>query len=430
VILSRLRALEVFGIKLGLENISRLCEALHHPERAFQTLHVAGTNGKGSVTAMAHAALVAAGLRAARYTSPHLVDLNERFVIGSEPVDQASLESVATDVLTCADTLVASGTLAGPPTFFEATTAIAFELFRRAHVAVAVIEVGLGGRFDATNVIDPVATAITSIGLDHQEQLGSSLESIAFEKAGIIKRETPVVTGRLPAGARAVIEQVANDRGAPLLHAFDAVTMTVTMHGGRATVDVATPQYDYGPVALALRGAHQVDNAVVAIRLLEVARERGVAVLPGAVARGLGEAAWPARLELVTLPEGRVLLDAAHNPDGAAALARYLERWHPERPPLVFGAMRDKDVDSMLQVLLPAVGDVITTTPPSGRAADARGLAARVREHARDRRVEVVDNPLTAVERGLELAPTICVAGSIYLAGAVRDALRARAILS
>ena len=185
--LDRLFALETFGIKLGLENISRLCAALDHPERSFTSLHIAGTNGKGSVTAMAHAALVAAGIRAARYVSPHLVDLAERFVIGNEPVVPPELESAADDVLDCADRFVRPGELPVHPTFFEATTAIAFELFRRARVEVAVIEVGLGGRFDSTNVVPASAGAITTIGFDHQELLGDTLEAIAFEKAGIIK---------------------------------------------------------------------------------------------------------------------------------------------------------------------------------------------------------------------------------------------------
>src|SRR5688500_15786900 len=164
--LDRLFALETFGIKLGLDNISKLCAALGHPERTFASLHVAGTNGKGSVTAMAHAALVASGVRAARFISPHLVDLSERFVIGESPVTRYALQEAADDDLDCAEKLIANGTLAVHPTFFEATTAIAFELFRRQQVEVAVIEVGLGGRYDSTNVITPLAGAITSIGLE------------------------------------------------------------------------------------------------------------------------------------------------------------------------------------------------------------------------------------------------------------------------
>ncbi|MGH9347178.1 MAG: bifunctional folylpolyglutamate synthase/dihydrofolate synthase, partial [Vicinamibacterales bacterium] len=206
--LDRLFALETFGIKLGLANIAALCEALGHPERAFSSLHVAGTNGKGSVTAMAHAALCAAGVRAARYTSPHLVDLNERFVIGSQPVSDGDLQSAAAHVLERADALRAAGALTAPPTFFEATTAIAFELFRRAGVEVAVLEVGLGGRLDATNVVTPLAAAITSVGLDHQAHLGETLAEIAREKAGIIKPGVPVVVGALPPEAWGVVREV------------------------------------------------------------------------------------------------------------------------------------------------------------------------------------------------------------------------------
>src|SRR5262245_56107134 len=162
-------------MKLGLENISRLCEALGHPETGFDSIHIAGTNGKGSVTAMVHAALVSGGVRAARYISPHLVELNERFVIGNDAVETTALEAIAAQVVPMAERLKA--------TFFEATTAIAFELFRRAQVEVAVVEVGLGGRFDATNILSPAVGAITSIGLDHQQHLGDTLAAIAFEKA-------------------------------------------------------------------------------------------------------------------------------------------------------------------------------------------------------------------------------------------------------
>jgi dihydrofolate synthase / folylpolyglutamate synthase len=207
-VLDRLFALETLGIKLGLENISRLCAALGHPERSFTSLHIAGTNGKGSVTAMVHAALVAAGIRAARFVSPHLTDLTERFVIGSTPVAREELARVAHQVLDLAEQLRSAGELPVHPTFFEATTAIGFELFRRAAVDVGVIEVGLGGRFDSTNVVPAVAGAITSIGLDHQDLLGDTLESIAFEKAGIIKPGMTVVTGDLPDVARKGIADV------------------------------------------------------------------------------------------------------------------------------------------------------------------------------------------------------------------------------
>ncbi len=435
----RLLALENFGIKLGLENISRLCTALGNPERAFASLHVAGTNGKGSVTSMVHAALRAAGVQAARYTSPHLSSLTERFVVGDAPVDPDALDAVTTTVLDCSDRLQASGVLPVPPTFFEATTAIGFELFRQAGVKVAVIEVGLGGRFDATNVITPMAGAITTIGLDHQQHLGDTRADIAFEKAGIIKPGMPVVAGDLPDDALAVVRRVAAERGATLIEAAAGAHVTSALVDGRAMITVETPVATYGPVLLALRGEHQVGNALVAIRLPEAAAGRppaergdgrGVLDVPrAAVERGLAAADWPARLELLPLTGGRkVLLDAAHNADGAEALAGYLARWYPQRLPLVIGVMRDKDVDAILATLLPCVSSVIVTMAPTWRALPADELAVRVRRLG-TAHVEVEPDPERAVVRALELDDTICVAGSIFLAGAVRDGLRQRAIL-
>jgi dihydrofolate synthase/folylpolyglutamate synthase len=428
--LDRLHALETFGIKLGLANITALCEALGHPERAFASLHIAGTNGKGSVTAMAHAALVAAGIRAARFTSPHLVRLNERFVIGAEPVSDPDLEAAAAHVLDAADCLVATGALPAPPTFFEATTAMAFELFARTGVQVAVLEVGLGGRFDATNVVTPVAGAITSIGFDHQEQLGTTLESIAFEKAGIVKPGMTVVVAELPSEAEAVVRRAAAERGARIVGARDGVELTTRMDEGRATLELRTPAHDYGALSLSLRGEHQVENALVTVRLLEAARDSGVSIGFDAIAQGVSQAVWPARLERIDLEDGRsVLIDAAHNPDGAAALARYLARWHPERPPLVFAAMRDKDIDGVLRALLPVTRAVVVTAPSIARAEAPAVLAERIRALDPLRDVSVEADPAEAVARALTGTRLACVAGSIFLAGAVREALRGRAIL-
>ena len=434
--LDRLFALETFGIKLGLENISRLCSALGHPERRFVTLHVAGTNGKGSVAAMTHASLVAAGRRAARYTSPHLTDITERFVIGDAPVTAATLDAVASRVLDCAEAMQARGELRVPPTFFEATTATAFELFREAGVEVAVIEVGLGGRFDATNVISPAAGAITTIGFDHQQYLGHSLAEIAFEKAGIIKPGMTVVTGTLPEEARTVIQRVADERGARLFDAFEGTTSTIEMRDGVARLSVTTPRRAYGPVALGLRGQHQVSNAMVAIRLLEEAAAHGIDVPADAIAQGLARPQWPARLELFTLDNGRrVLLDAAHNLDGAAALAEYLRQWHRERPALVLGVMRDKDVDAMLALLIPEVSSIVATAAPTPRAMPPDDLARRAVDVAADlapaRRLPIttVADPAEAVQVALERSRDVCIAGSIFLAGAVRADLQRRAIL-
>jgi dihydrofolate synthase/folylpolyglutamate synthase len=434
-LLDRLASLETFGIKLGLENIGRLCDALGHPERSFTTLHVAGTNGKGSVTAMTHAALRAAGLRTARYTSPHLADITERFVIDDAAVDPAILNIVATEVLDLADHLVANGSLRALPTFFEATTAIAFELFRRAGTEIAVIEVGLGGRFDATNVITPVAGAITTIGFDHQQHLGNTLAEIAFEKAGIIKPGMAVVAGALPESALEVVRRVARERGAGLLETAQDTETAVELHDGTARITMHTPRGQHGPLTLALRGEHQVGNAVVATRLLEEAAARGVPVTAAHIATGLTAAEWPARLEFIALDDRRrVLLDSAHNAEGAAALAAYLRRWHPERLPFVVGIMRDKDVYEILAPLLPLMSRVTATAASTPRALPADELAARVRAAAErlgltSLAIDIGEDPLQSVDRALESAGTVCVAGSIFLVGPLRERLLARAIL-
>jgi dihydrofolate synthase / folylpolyglutamate synthase len=383
---------------------------------------------------MVHAALVAAGVRTARYTSPHLADLAERFVIGDAQVDSQTLHAVADDVLALADRLRAQGVLTVPPTFFEVTTAMAFEMFRRAQVEVAVIEVGLGGRFDATNVITPVAAAITTIGMDHQQHLGSTLAAIAMEKAGIIKPGMTVIAGDLPPEALAVVQQIADERQARLIEAARDVKIDVAMEQGRARMTMRTSDAVYGPLLLALRGAHQVANAMVAVRLLEAARAGGVTLTRAAIGRGLENAEWPARLELLTLEQGReVVLDAAHNADGAQALAAYLKQWHPERPLLVISVMRDKDIDEILDALLPVTSDVIVTQAPSPRAAAVTELSQRVARigaaagHVRS--ITSIADPAAAVEAALAQANSVCVAGSIFLAGAVRDGLKRRAIL-
>ena len=424
----RLFALETFGIKLGLETMAALCEALGHPERQFVGLHIAGTNGKGSVAAMIHAALVAAGIKSARYTSPHLSELNERFVIGPAPVESEELEAVVGDVFDCVDRLHAGGTLSVDPTFFEVTTVVAFELFRRAGVDVAVIEVGLGGRLDATNVLPAPIGAITSIGFDHQQHLGTTIESIAIEKAGIIKPDTVIVTGKLPEAASTTITRIARERGATRIDATRSHVDT-SFADGRAVVVIDTAFDRYGPMTLGLRGHHQVDNALVAVAVLESARGVGLFVPGDAIERGLSTAEWPARLEVIPVGQKQVILDAAHNVDGARALADHLERWYPSRPPLVVGVMRDKDADGILSALLPVTSTVLATTARSSRAFSPDELARRVLEIDPARHVRTNADPLSAIDEALREADVVCVTGSLILAGSVRQGLKARAIL-
>ena len=414
----QLLAREFFGIKLGLDNMRTLAAALGHPERAYATTIIAGTNGKGSVTAMVENALRAAGHRTAHYTSPHLVRLEERFAIGGEPVASDRLEETVAHVLAVEATCRAAGTLAHPATFFELATAAAFELFRRANVEIAVIEVGLGGRFDATNIVTPMAAAITSIDFDHTRHLGRTIPEIAFEKAGVIKPEIPVVTGDLTADAEAIVQHVCAEQHARLVPAHEGVETPGEVIDGRARLTIETATRAYGPLTLALAGRHQIGNAVVAVRLLEELDALGLHVPAEAVVRGLETVRWRARLEHVRLADGRtLLLDAAHNPAGAAALASYLREVWPEGVVMVFGAMADKDIDGMLAALAPAAREIIVTQVEGERAATLDMLETAAR--ARFTSVRAIPDPRHAIDTALAAGPVVCVAGSIFLLGGI-----------
>jgi dihydrofolate synthase/folylpolyglutamate synthase len=419
-------SLERLGMKFGLANVTRLCEALGHPERRFRSVIVAGTNGKGSVTAMLDAGLRAAGHHAARYTSPHLVRLEERFAIDGRDVETPRLRDAAARVQAAAVRLVANGALETLPTFFECTTAVAFELFADAQVDLAVLEVGLGGRLDATNVVMPIAAAIVSIDFDHQAQLGDTLASIASEKAGVVKPGIPVVCGAMPAEALAPIEAACAERGATLIRVDRDVHATARVGRDGTRIDIATPRHAFADVPLALEGAHQAANAAVALRLLEALDDIGVTIGEDALRAALTDAAWPARLEHFSYGGCHVTLDAAHNPAGARALARYLGAVSADRVTLVFGAMADKDAGAMLRLLAPYVAEVIGTTAPSPRALDAASLARIAASAGLDAIVEA--DPFEALERACRRGRHVVVAGSIFLVGPVRDRM-ARGIL-
>jgi dihydrofolate synthase/folylpolyglutamate synthase len=415
--LEYLLSLEKFGIKFGLANIETLAAALGQPQTQFKSILVAGTNGKGSVTAIIDCALRAAGLRVGRYTSPHLVRLEERFAVDGLPVDTATLVDLAEAMRKLIDGLIADGSLASPPTFFEVTTAIAFEIFRRARVDVAVLEVGLGGRLDSTNIVQPVAAAITSIDFDHEQYLGNTLAAIAAEKAGVIRRDISVVVGPLAPEAREVIVSMCDLSGAKFVEADAGTRVESRIEDGRTSIRVTTPQREYGWVPLGLRGDHQVANALVAVRLLEELGPR-VAVPAAAITAGLRDVRWPGRLQMIEVPGGRrVLLDAAHNPAGAWALAGYLKREFPEPLPIVFGALRDKDVSLMLKALLPAASRIIMTEPSTPRAYTGAELTAIARKLSPAAKIEVEPQPARALERAWTYCPVVCAAGSIFLVG-------------
>jgi dihydrofolate synthase / folylpolyglutamate synthase len=415
--LQYLLSLEKFGIKFGLANIATLTAALGDPQTHYKSILIAGTNGKGSVTAMTDGALRAAGLKVGRYTSPHLVRLEERFAVDGSPIDAAVLVELVEEMRRLIDDLLAKGSLESPPTFFEVTTAIAFEIFRRARVDVAVLEVGLGGRLDSTNIVQPIAAAITSIDFDHEQYLGNTLAAIAAEKAGVIRRGIPVVVGPVPAEARDVVVSMCELSGAEFVEADAGVRIESTSQNGRTSIRLTTPRREYGWVPLGLRGDHQVPNAVVAVRLLEEL-ERPLPLTPAAITAGIRDVRWPGRLQMLEVPGGRrVLLDAAHNPAGAWALARYLTREFPEPLPIVFGALRDKDVSLMLRALLPAASTIVMTQPDTPRAHRVEELEAIAHRLSPATRIDVEPDPARALERAWTYCPVVCAAGSIFLVG-------------
>jgi dihydrofolate synthase/folylpolyglutamate synthase len=396
-----------------------LVRELGHPERSFKSVLIAGTNGKGSVSAYLDAALRAAALNVGRYTSPHLIDIRERITVSGRNISNRDFERLVLQVRQCADRLLRNGVIGAHPNHFEILTAVAFLHFQGSGIDIAVLEVGLGGRLDATNVASPEVSAIVSIDFDHEEYLGRTLSAIASEKAGVTRKGRVTVLGPMDEEALRTIVSKARKVGAKVVHAKAGVTVKAKPRG----LEVKTPIATYRGLK-PLPGDHQRTNLVVAIRTLEGLRSAGVPVdLPEAVAAMSG-AFWPGRLERF---EGRspVLLDGAHNPAGARALARYLKSAIGPHI-LVFGAMRDKHVDEMAELLFPLARLVIATRVRMTRAsstAQLKAIGLRLR-------VDVVERPSIgpALAHAVQQArpgETIVVAGSLYLVGAARKRLLA-----
>ena len=399
------------GMDFKLDRVTRVLDELERPQDRFPVVHVAGTNGKGSVAAMLHAIFTAAGYRVALYTSPHLVRLTERIRVGAREISPGTFVEVFRRVTRAAERVNAA------PTFFEFVTAMAFEHFAGSTPDLAVVEVGLGGRLDATNVVTPTASVITTIGLDHQEYLGDTIEAVAREKAGIIKHARPVVVGNVPERAAAVIRACAEERGARVCQYGQDFTLSGGPERrfcglGRAVDDIR----------LGLRGEFQYENAATAIA---AALMQQALPSPGddAIRRGLASVRWPGRLEVVgTAP--LVVVDGAHNADGARVLAAEMGRLAPgRRVHLLFAVMRDKSWSAMVQALGSVAASVTVTCVRPPRGEDPVRLAAAFAPHGP---VTIASDPVAALERLRRTVDThdvILVAGSLFLVGAVREGL-------
>ncbi len=418
--LDYLEELLVTGIKFGLTNVRTVLRALGQPHRKYPSILVAGTNGKGSVCALLASILMAHGFRVGLYTSPHLVNVEERIRVQGKPISREGFSRGITCLKRVIDRLVGEGKLKAPLTYFETLTCLAFQHFLEQKVEVAVLEVGMGGRLDATNVVTPLVSVITTISRDHQEFLGRTLGEIAREKAGIIKPRVPVVCGLSPGRAYQVIWRRAKELRAPFIRVFDGqkrFSAQVTPRGYRFQFSLFEQEFDF---RISLRGEHQGRNAAVALATALVLHQTWHELKRSKILAGLKQARWPGRLEVVSR-QPLVVLDGAHNEEGAKAVSAYARRFLPQPLTLVFGIMKDKHIRNVARILFPLARRIVLTSFPYRRAASPE----RIKEAAGDMKIETVlePNPQKAISKALDLTPrrgSILVTGSLFLVGEVK----------
>jgi dihydrofolate synthase/folylpolyglutamate synthase len=414
---------EVLAAKFGLDSTRLLLERLDHPDKTFKSIIVAGTNGKGSTAAMIEAAVRAAGYRTGLYTSPQLIRVEERIQVAGGAIPPDEFARLATEVRTAAESLIAAGTLTAPPTFFEQVTAIGLLRFRSAEVELAILEVGLGGRRDSTNTVDPLLAVITAIDFDHKDILGHEIAQIAAEKAAVIKPGSQAVIARQHhPGASSVLDKRCADVEVTPVYA-GIPTVTAASEDGRLTFDYQSSRVGYSGLELNLRGRHQLENAAAAIETIDVLTECGFDVPPEALRKGLATVEWPGRLELLE-DRPRLLLDSAHNPAAARRLRQYLDEFCPGPITLVFGAMADKDVTGMAAELFPRAATIVLTRVRDPRAATGARMAKAALGSSKN--VIFTETVRQAISWARSATPRdglICVAGSLHLIGEAKRAL-------
>jgi dihydrofolate synthase/folylpolyglutamate synthase len=420
------RGNEVRGIHLGLDRIAAMMQALGSPHERYAVLHIAGTNGKGSVAAMSESILRAAGFKTGLYTSPHLERIQERIRISGRDISSAKFAAVAGCIHRKEVELQSHDRIDIPLTYFEFLTACAFLHFALEKVEVAVLEVGLGGRLDATNIVRSQASIITGISADHEDILGSTLVEIAKEKAGIIQAGVPVVSGCRSHEARRVIRAQARRAGAPLLESDrDCRTRIVGELGGAFTIDLTTPRGRYPRLPLSLAGLHQARNATLAVAGVEALEE--FPVTAASIRSGLARTRWQGRLQEYASPR-RTLLEGAHNPEGARALHNHLIRCEGGEIHLVFGALQDKDIGKMGRLLFPLARSIHLTPVANARSFDPRAIAA-AHPRFRDRMI-LHPEAASALRSAWTRCPrqgVVVVTGSLYLLGELLPMIRAAA---
>jgi dihydrofolate synthase/folylpolyglutamate synthase len=408
------------GVKFGLDNVRTVLTALGQPQLAYPAVLVAGTNGKGSVCAMLTSALCRQGFRTGLYTSPHLVKVEERIRVGDVPISRRTFCRLLGRLKGVIGNLVEARKLASPPTYFETLTLLAFLYFQEKKIDIAVLEVGMGGRLDATNVVTPLVSVITTVDDDHREFLGRTRREIAFEKAGIIKPCVPVVCGLVRGVAHLVIRRKAREQGAPFYGVFDdpsAFRSQRTKNGFRFSFDWDGEKYLFAP---ALGGEHQGRNAAVSIAALREIGRRWQPIQKRTIVQGIKETRWEGRLESFA-GRPRVVLDGAHNESGARAVGDYVRDFLPRPVTLVFGIMKDKSVRKVARLLFPLARTIILTSVPMARAASPEMIFSLA--PIRGKRTFLEPDPRRALKKALELTPpqgSVLVTGSLFLVGEVK----------
>ena len=403
-----------------LSRVTSLLKRLNNPHECYESVHIAGTKGKGSVAAMVESILRSAGHKTGLFTSPHLQNFSERIQIDREMIPRTALANLVAELRPHIDAT-------HKITFYEISTVLALEWFARQEVAIAVIEVGLGGRLDATNVISPTVCAITPISFDHTEILGEKVESIAAEKAGIIKRGVPVVLAPQPSPAKEVLKEKANTVGAPLIDTstdWEWCSNIRSTSGQQCTIWRTENSQEKNTYQLPLLGNHQIENATVALALVEQLREQGWFIPQDAIAQGIKTVRWPARCQV--LPgQPPVILDCAHNQESANRLAATLQEYFPNMTPvLVFGTMRDKDLSGMLAELLPDCKLVIMTSMDSPRALPPHELIKAADRHDCPTLSAIdISSALVQGKRAASPNDIVVVTGSVAIAGAAHAVL-------
>jgi dihydrofolate synthase/folylpolyglutamate synthase len=412
--------------KFNLENISILAEHLGHPERKYPSAHIAGTNGKGSTAAFLESIFRTAGYRTGLYTSPHLERINERIRVNGQEIPDELFAQVFSRVHALIEKLLADGTLRAHPTFFECVTAMAFLHFAEAKVDFAVIETGLGGRLDSTNILTPEVSIITRIEFDHENLLGHSLAEISREKAGIIKQRVPVVMAEQREEAREVLLTTAHLQQSPVTETAKVYRIELlSIEEGCARADIRENECDrIMHLAPQLAGLFQLENALNAVAAGKILSSRGLHISKRAIEQGIAAAVWPGRIEKIrTQPD--IYLDGAHNPSAARQLAAFLRENLAQRKVLmIFGMLRDKAVDEIAGILFPHAAQVIFTEPRTTRSISATQLAAVAGHHAAE--FQIIADADQALDAALaKAAPddAIFVTGSLYLIGQLRGRL-------